>query len=83
MNYCDLVGGEKIARQICPTTGKQCLSRRAAGELLNEIKKHKRTSGRKNIPKRKYLCEFCGCYHLTHAADEKSKRKRFRLVYGD
>lgn len=48
----------------CESTGKICYTKREAGNAINGAKSHCNRS--KKIPKRKYYCEECGCYHLTH-----------------
>lgn len=51
----------------CKTTGKQCFTEREAGERLNFLKKGwSRRGKKKQVPKRKYWCQECGYYHLTH-----------------
>lgn len=56
----------------CETTGKRCLSRKEANEIISHYKTNHR--GRyfswshrgKNVPQRSYYCEYCGTFHLTH-----------------
>ncbi|MDY4674467.1 MAG: hypothetical protein SO369_05665 [Treponema sp.] len=48
---------------ICISTGKLCFSRRTAGEVINQYKKHHHTSGK--YPRRYYFCNNCGTYHIT------------------
>lgn len=59
----------------CSATGKVCYSEREAGSIINDCKRHyhtahmishKKNSCRNSIPKRKYYCKECGCFHLTH-----------------
>ncbi len=55
----------------CKSTGKICYTEREAGNALNGAKK----GGHANeIPKRKYYCSKCGCYHLTHYSFYKSDK---------
>ena len=60
----------------CESTGKICYTEREAGIALNEAKKHHYSDDNtsKEIPKRKYYCEKCGCYHLTHQTFYKSNK---------
>lgn len=63
---------------ICESTGKVCYTEREAGTVINSSRKHiyignnhTIKSGRansKNIPRRKYFCEECRHYHVTHLA---------------
>ncbi len=48
----------------CEITGKICYTKREANETLKGAKNHNNRS--KKIPVRKYFCEECRCYHLTH-----------------
>lgn len=55
----------------CSETGKRCYSEREAGSILNSCKRHRTSDhcGRnKDLPRRKYWCDSCGSYHLTHLA---------------
>ena len=65
----------------CKDSGKVCLTRREAGEILNSFRRHHnhrtRTGER---PCRKYWCKSCGFYHLTHLAYYGEKRKARRIV---
>lgn len=65
---------EEIIR--CKQTGKICYTAELATQRINSAsKKHnRRTRGvqsRKITPKRKYKCEFCGYFHLTHFKGNK------------
>ena len=61
-----------FGREIrCESTGKICYTEREAGEILNMPKRHSHSN---EIPKRKYFCEKCGCYHLTHQTFYKSDK---------
>lgn len=53
-----MTGGAKANHAVCPQSGKMCLSRRDAGEIL-----HARIG--KRPPRRAYLCPYCGAWHLT------------------
>ena len=54
---------------ICEETQKVCMTVREAGMVLNLFKRHHHMRAKKDkIPKRKYLCKYCGYYHLTHMA---------------
>lgn len=58
---------------------KYCYTEREAGEILNKIHgKHYGCGKKKEVPKRKYYCDDCKAYHLTHLGyyDCKSKRKK-------
>ena len=62
----------------CEETGKVCYTEREAGEAISNFKRHIHAgshhwikgdySNSKNIPRRKYYCQNCGYYHLTHLA---------------
>lgn len=68
----------------CYFAGKICYTAREAGEVINCARKHHNCYSfrkGKNIPKRKYLCETCGYYHVTHHSfytddEKKSNHKR-------
>lgn len=54
---------------ICMETGKRCYSEREAGHILNSCRHHLKNDSlgrRKDIPRRKYWCSYCGHFHLTH-----------------
>lgn len=60
---------QKEEKQYCQFTGKRCYTEREAGATLNNLLKGRgmRSAKKKrNIPKRKYYCDKCGFYHLTH-----------------
>ncbi len=70
----------------CESTGKICYSERGAAEAINSARRHRcKSGGAKQIPKREYFCEKCGCFHLSHYTSYQSqttknynlKRKRF------
>lgn len=67
---------DELKREICQQTGKVCYSQRDASLEIANFKKRKRLSHGKNIPQRSYICQFCGCYHLTHYR-KKTSVKRF------
>lgn len=51
----------------CPECGKICYTEREAGAVLNRARRRKQYKGRKKyIPRRYYMCEYCGCWHTTH-----------------
>ena len=56
----------------CENEGKICYTKREAGNALNGAKKCGCRA--KNMPKRSYYCEECGCYHLTHYSFYKSNK---------
>ena len=66
---------ETETKRFCPTTGKTCYSRRTAGDTLHWFKSHRVYKKSKNRPMRAYICEFCGCYHLTHYKFKRGKKK--------
>lgn len=54
--------------RFCEISGKRCYNEREAGNILNSLKHHRNSDhlGRnKDLPRRKYYCTDCGCYHLT------------------
>jgi len=56
-------------KNLCDSTGKVCYSKRKAGEIINDNRKHRKSDHlgkNKKIPKRSYMCRGCGSYHLTH-----------------
>lgn len=64
----------------CSRTGKVCYTERDAGEMLNRTRdkryiKRKHLNS-KNAPRRKYRCEFCGWWHLTHQPFYKNNRQK-------
>jgi hypothetical protein len=67
-------------KQYCLQCGKRCYSYRDACIALKSAKRgirygeNKKVS--KNIPKRKYLCPYCGTYHLTHLPYYKVRREK-------
>ena len=66
----------------CYFAGKICYTAREAGEVINGARRHHRNG--KNIPRRKYYCETCGYYHVTHYsfyADDERKSNHKRLQY--
>ncbi len=73
----------------CFAEGKICYTEREAGIVINNAKRHhygNDVKRGKNIPKRKYFCNVCGFYHLTHYkyfADDKmidyNERKFYAL----
>lgn len=48
---------------ICSYSGKQCLSRRDAGTIVNKFKRHHRYN--EKYPRRVYYCASCGAFHVT------------------
>lgn len=59
----------------CERTGKRCYSKTDANYAVNQASRKHWHNGIKNIPKRAYLCRFCGAYHLTK---EKAKHDHNR-----
>lgn len=55
----------EFVKGFCKETGKQCLSKEDAQYILNRAKQKHWKRRMKEIPKRHYLCRFCGYYHLT------------------
>jgi len=69
-------------KNICPVSGKICLSAREAGEVINNAKhhhEHRTYSNSTGIPKRKYYCRDCGTYHVTHFNKQKNEKARRTL----
>ena len=62
----------------CEISGKRCYTEKEAGQVLN--KKHHKSGGAKTIPKRKYFCHECGCWHLTHFATCKRERANHQML---
>lgn len=72
---------ENEERRYCG--GKICYCEREAGTIVNSAKRgrggHRHGGrvnvrpGRKNIPKRKYYCNDCGMWHVTHYSYYKGK----------
>lgn len=64
------------------TCGKVCYTEAEAGRFLN-VKKYGHSNLRtrhmiskgKNTVKRKYKCNICNWWHLTHYANKRSGRK--------
>lgn len=66
----------------CEACGKICYTQRGASEALYSSKRHvysrhnqttkKRMS--KYTPQRKYFCQSCGYYHLTHRKHSRESR---------
>mgnify|MGYP003291405048 CR=1 FL=1 len=76
----DSLIGDYGQERICRATGKIMLSKREAGNQLNNLKGHRTSShiGRgTNKPKRSYFCKDCGAYHVTHYA-QAQKKKTFK-----
>lgn len=74
-------GQSKIKYCIC---GKQCYTKREAGEQLSRLKGHRTSShiGRGNTkPKRSYYCNDCGYYHVTHYGMQKKKKGPLKEFY--
>ena len=60
----------KFEKEIrCESEGKICYTEREANEALNGARHHGRRA--KKIPKRKYFCKECGCFHLTSQKSDK------------
>ena len=62
----------------CSRTQKRCLTAREANAVLNHVHRHGMCRGQ-NIPKRKYYCNACQSYHLTHQplrTDDEMKGKK-------
>ena len=55
--------------------GKRCYTTAEAGYIINCLKrKHYRKTKSGDIPKRKYFCNECGFYHLTHTQNKRKKK---------
>ncbi|GEM_PF-1759328 len=80
----------------CFWEGKICYTAREAGFILNAVRHRCNFNGRricrgKNMPRRKYYCERCQFYHLTHYpfryrdTDDRIDRKKraFRKIRND
>lgn len=72
----------------CSECDKRCYSEREAGSILNSCKRHRNSDhcGRnKELPRRKYWCNSCGHYHLTHYREWSSvdctKEDKFYMEY--
>lgn len=70
----------------CESTRKICYSKKEAGNAINRAKKHyhsdDESNASKKIPKRKYYCNKCGCYHLTsQSAYHKKERLQEKYRY--
>lgn len=63
----------------CESTGKCCYTEKEADTLLNK-KHHRKGCGSKQVPKRKYFCHECGCWHTTHFASCKRARNHQMLI---
>lgn len=66
---------ENGEKKFCHKTGKVCYSESEAGFILNRSKTHFKSRHGRKMSKvkdykvtRKYRCEVCGYYHLTHRA---------------
>ncbi len=70
-------GWEQIPYEYCERTGKRCYTAKEANEAINH-KRRKRIG--KKIPKRKYICEFCGRYHLTSKPFHNAKNRRPKVL---
>lgn len=57
-------------------SGKQCLSAKEAGDVVNGLKHHFYGHSAQRIPKRKYWCVLCGSWHLTHFSVCKVNRAK-------
>lgn len=81
---------------ICDQTGKVCYSGREAGTVITVARKNVYCGygitralhypRKKNIPRRKYVCGFCGYYHVTHMSEFgnsgwKSREEAFYKEY--
>lgn len=65
-------------------SGKQCYTKREAGEQLSNLRKHRTSShiGRgSDKPKRSYYCTECGYYHVTHYAQTKKSKGPLKEIY--
>ena len=51
--------------KTCPVTHKRCYSKTDAQYTVNHARRKHWRNSIKDIPKRVYLCRFCGAYHLT------------------
>ena len=61
---------DKFEKEIrCESEGKICYTEREAGNTLNGARHHGNRA--KKIPKRKYFCKECGCFHLTSQKSDK------------
>lgn len=69
---------ENGGRQICVATGKVCYTYNEAAHIVHFS--HKKKRGRnhlgKDIPRRFYKCDKCGCMHIT------SLKTQRRVVHG-
>lgn len=68
-------------KKICEATGKVCYSRREAGEAIGWFRNGHFFGGTRDVPKRYYLCPFCGTYHLTHYKKKRTEKKKLKEIY--
>lgn len=69
---------------ICREAHKVCYTRREAGSILNDCRKHgfrSRGVGKKHRPRREYFCNHCGFYHLTHHPFGAEQHSESRLEF--
>ena len=73
---------------ICFQEHKICYTEREAGGILNSCRRHNYSNwgvGQKYKPMRKYYCNECGFYHITHLKsyvfDPKKIKHRDRQFY--
>ena len=80
MRYSD---GNEV---VCEKTHKICYTQREAGNIVNDCRRHgykKCGLRQKNKPMRKYHCEYCNAWHITHYKSyygEKPKSKKYKLL---
>lgn len=77
-NECRRVNDEKNTRRCY---GKVCYSEHEANNVVNSARRGVRKiidghrvsirHGKQNIPKRKYYCQVCGMFHVTHLSHYK------------
>lgn len=53
---------------VCHVTNKRCYSKTDAHYTVNQARRKHWRNTIKDVPKRVYLCQFCGAYHLTKEA---------------
>ena len=69
--------------EVCPRTHKRCYSKTDAQYTVNQARRKHWRNTIKDVPKRVYLCQFCGAYHLTKEAkyDRGKERKALSTRY--
>ena len=61
--------------QVCSVTNKRCYSKTDAQYTVNQARRKHWRNTIKDVPKRVYLCRFCGAYHLTKQEAKNDRGK--------